>query len=177
MSKFSRVKNIFTGILMILCALVLILVPQVGYAFILIILAISMLVYGIKNIVYFVSMARHMVGGLAVLYRGLIGLDLALFTLSLTRIPNAYIMLYLIAIHLFSGAISIMRMVEAIKNGSRAWKGKLIDGLVNIAVAVLCAVFIQSQNVAVYIYAGGVIYSAIIRIKNALKRTAIVYIQ
>ena len=177
MSKFSRIKNIVVGVIMILSALFLMLAPDFGYAAILVILALGMLIYGIKNIVYFFGMARHMVGGLAVLFRGLIGLDISFFTLSLSDIPSIYIMLYLVGIHLFTGAISIMRTVEAKKNGSKAWKGKLLDGLVNIGVAVLCIIFIRSQNVTVYIYSVGVIYSAIIRIKSAFKRTAIVYIQ
>ena len=178
MSSFSRIKNIFVGLMMIACALLMILIPEDGYIFAIIIIGISMVARGIKNIWFYFSMARHMVGGMTIFYKGVIFLDLGFFALSVTQLPSQiYVMIYLIGIHLFNGVISIMRTAEAKKHGSKVWKGKLIHGVIDIAMAVLCICFIKNMNVAVLIYALGLIYSAVLRIIGSFRRTAIVYIQ
>ena len=69
-----------------------------------------------------------------------------------------------------------MRAVEAKKNGS-SFTLKLIQGSLDIIMALCCAVFIKNGNIGTYIYSVGLINSAIFRIVSSFKKTAIVYIQ
>ena len=51
------------------------------------------------------------------------------------------------------------------------------QGIINLLIAVLCLVFLGDVEVAVEIYALGLMYSAVMRIVQAFKPAAIVYIQ
>lgn len=177
MSSGQRIKNIVIGILIILGSLILIAFPEDGMLIVAGILSISLFIYGIRMLIYYLTMARHMVGGRIMLYIAVIVLDFGMFTMMMTNIPKMYIALYLLAIYAFSGAIDILRALEAKKYQSSAWKLKLISGIINIVIAILCVVFIGSTNMIVYLYCAGLIYSAIVRIVTAFRKTAIVYIQ
>ena len=177
MSKFQRVRNVIVGLVSILLGVILILFPEYGFDVILLILSIGLFVLGIKEIIYYFSMAMHMVGGKRSLYKGVIVLEVALFTLSMYEIPNIFILLYLVAIHAFSGGVEVMRAMEAKKNGTSSYKLKLSHGIIDLLMALCCLVFIKYGNIAVYIYSAGLIYSAVIKIITAFKRTAVVYIQ
>ena len=176
MTKLRRVGNAFTGFLIVICGLLFALFPTESYKFIVTILGLSLVIWGIRDFIYYITMAKRMVGGRSVLYRAVITFDVGLFTLSLTDVPLIYVMLYLAGIHLFSGAIDMLRAREA-KAQEGSWKMQFIHGLVNVIMAGLCLAFIGSTATAVEIYAIGLIYSGIMRIIQAFRRTAIVYIQ
>ncbi len=177
MSRFQRVLNVAVGLVSILLGVILILFPVYGFDIILLILSAGLFVLGIKEIIYYFSMAIHMVGGKRSLYKGVIVLEVALFTLSMYEMPTVFVLLYLIAIHAFSGGVEVMRAMEARKNGTSSYKLKLSHGIIDLLMAVCCLVFIKHGDTAVYIYSAGLIYSAIIKIITAFKRTAVVYIQ
>ena len=141
------------------------------------ILSLSLFVYGIKTLIYYITMTRHMVGGRIMLYLAVVVLDLGMFTMMLTNIPKMYIALYLVVVYAFSGAIDILRALEAKKYQAPSWRFSLISGIINVVIAILCIVFIGSTNMIVYLYSAGLIYSAIARIITAFRKTAIVYIQ
>ena len=176
MSKFTRVGRIITAFIMILGAVFLLLEPDVGYPVVLVILAVTLLVSGIRMLVYYFTMARHMVGGRTILYRGTILLDIGIFAMSLSSVPQFYVILYLQAIHGFSGAVSILRALEA-KKSQAPWKLNLAHGLVNIAIVICCLFFTHSAAAVSVIYASGLIYSACFRIASAFRRTAVAYIR
>ena len=94
MSKFARVKNVIFGILTVFVGLMLILAPEDGFYVIVMILSIGLLIAGIKEIVFYFSMAINMVGGKRSFYKGIIILEAAIFTISLYDIPKFFIMLY-----------------------------------------------------------------------------------
>jgi len=177
MNSGQRIKNILIGLLMILGSIILIAFPEDGLLIVAGVLSLSLFIYGIKTLIYYLTMARHMVGGRIILYIAVIVLDFGMFTMMMTNIPKMYIALYLLAIYAFSGAIDILRALEAKKYQSSAWKLKLISGIINIVIAILCVVFIGSTNMIVYLYCAGLIYSAVVRIATAFRKTAIVYIQ
>ena len=176
MTKFQRVKEIVFGLIMIFLAYVMMRFPKEGYEFIIFIFAVYFTLTGIRNITYFVTMARYMVGGRTSLYNGIILLDLGILTRELTNVPHYYVLVYLIAIHAFSGAVEVLRALEAKRFGG-SWKLKMGHGVVNILMALVCAVFIKYMNLAVIIYCIGLIYSSILRIISACRRTKLVYIQ
>ena len=177
MSSGQRIKNILIGLLIILGSMILIALPEEGLAITAGILSLSLFIYGVKSLIFYLTMARHMVGGRIMLYLAVIVLDFGMFTMMMTNIPKVYIALYLLAIYAFSGVIGILRALEAKKYQASSWRLSLVSGVINLAVAILCAVFIGSTNMIVYLYSAGLIYSAVVRIVTAFRKTAIVYIQ
>ena len=124
-------------------------------------------------------MAKHMVGGKNVLYRGMIFLDLGVLAGNLFEHPAVYSLIYLSLLHLFIGAVSILRANESRKIGS-SWKVKIAYGIANVLIAVIvvvCGVVFGQFRAAVIAYGAGLIYSAILRLISAFRRTSIVYIQ
>lgn len=177
MSGGQRIKNVLIGVLIILGAVILIAFPEEGIIITASILSLSLFVYGIKTLIYYITMTRHMVGGRIMLYLAVVVLDLGMFTMMLTNIPKMYIALYLVVVYAFSGAIDILRALEAKKYQAPSWRFSLISGIISVVIAILCIVFIGSTNMIVYLYSAGLIYSAIARIVTAFRKTAIVYIQ
>lgn len=177
MTGGRRVTDILVGVLTMLLGFALILFPEYGLSIAAGILSIALIVYGVRMLIYYCSMARHMVGGRTMLYIAVIVLDLGVFMWTLTDIPKIYIVLYLTAVHAFSGAIDILRGLEAKKYKAPSWRLSTLSGAVNIIVAILCIVFLGSTDMIVYIYSAGLIYSAVTRIITAFRKTAIVYIQ
>ena len=180
MKKMHRVKEILSGMLMLLCCLILLLVPEEGYFIVPLILSISLIFSGVRSLLYYFLMARHMVGGKAMFYQGLIILDLGMFTYTLVDIPLIYVILYLLACHAFSGAVDIMRALEAKRIHAPSWRLSMTSGALNVVIALLaffCGVIMRSTEIVVYIYSAGLIYSACVRIATAFRKTAIVYIQ
>ena len=169
MSLAGRIGNCILAAVQIALSLILVLVPQSGYFIVAGILGISLAAYGIRNIVYYISMARHMVGGRMILYFGLLLFDAGALILALSDVPPFYVMIYLIVIRALTGSIDILRALEQKKMGSRSWKFMFISGVIHILTAVVCAVFIKSANIAVYIYAAGLVYSAVTRIITAVR--------
>lgn len=179
MSNLNRIKDIFRGVLMLLCSLLLMLAPGEGYYLVTMILGFSMMGTGIRDIFYYVTMARHMVGGKSILYKGIILMDVGLFSLTMVDIPKVYVIGYLLVIHLFAGAVDILKAFEARKIESPSWKISLLYGVCNLLVAVLTfvgGVLQGSVTAVVYSYSAGLLYSALVRIGASFRRTAIVYI-
>lgn len=165
---------------MILCSVLIVYYPSVGLYFIIAILSISLTLYGIRTLIYYFSMARHMVGGRGILYLGVVILDFGIFTMTIADNPTSFVIIYLLAIHLFSGLVDILRALEAKRISAPSWKFKFSSGVVNIVVAIAAFVFgtfLKSLDVIVYIYAAGLIYAAISTIITAFRKTAIAYIQ
>jgi len=82
-------------------------------------------------------------------------------------------------LHGFGGLVSILRANESRRiNGH--WRLKMAYGVTEVllaeAVAVI-AIWMGRPEAAVYVYAAGLIYSAILRIAQAFRHTDIVYIQ
>ncbi len=162
---------------MIAVALLLILFPSdEAYMAIVAILSLGLAIAGIKDIIFYFSMARHMIGGKMILIQGVIILDFALITGSLANVPKIYILLYLIGIHAFSGVVEVLRAMESKKAVEGPWRMKFFHGLVNFALAIACLIFIRNSNTALMIYSLGLIYSAIVRIFSAFQRTAFILI-
>ncbi|MBQ7646514.1 MAG: hypothetical protein IJS94_04520 [Clostridia bacterium] len=176
MSAVERIKNVLIGLLIILGAVILVFFPEEGFIIIAGILSISLVAYGVKSLVYYLMLARHMVGGRIMLYLAVVVLDLGIFTMMLTKIPRIYVVLYLVVVYAFSVVIDILRALEAKKLQAPSWRFSLISGIINVVIVILCLVFINSTKMIVYLYSGGLIYLAIVRIVNAFRKTAIVYI-
>ena len=129
MSKFRRVLNVLSGIGMILVgALLMLMDTSGGLRWVLLFIQIGMTFRGLGSLYYYLKMARYMVGGRSVLYRGMIYLDLGVLAGSLFDHPVTYTVIYLAAIHVFAGAVSVMRANESRKIGGH-WRLRLMRPL------------------------------------------------
>ena len=180
MTGLKRIRNILTGLIMMVSSFVMLLFPEDGFIIVAVILTVSLLIYGIRTLIFYFTMARHMVGGRGILYIGVIVIDLGVFSLTVADNPTFFIIIYLLTIHLFAGLIDILRALEAKRIEAPSWKMTFASGVVNIAVAVAALVagaLLRSTDVLVYIYSAGLFYSAVMKIAAAFRKTAVVYIQ
>ena len=176
MTRIQRVKSVVTGVLMLLSAAVLGILGIDGYSFIALMLSLSFLIYGIRRLVYYFRMGRHMVGGRSLLYIGVITFDLGVFTLSIADDSQVFIVLYLFVVHLVSGGLGVAQGVQAKMTDAPLWKSGMGGGILNLLLALACLAFVWVPDVVVYVYAAGLAYAAVLRIASAFRRTAIIYI-
>ena len=179
MTKRNRIINILRGVLSILLALLLIIIPNGGLTLVLFIIGIGLTLKGIQTLLYYFSIARHMVDGKLVLCQGLIFLDLGMFTSSIADNPAGFLIAYIAAVDAFTGLVSILHSLEAKRNGSLKWKNDFIFGLVSVFLAVIVLIggfVLKRPYVSVCAYAFGLIYSSVMQITSAFRRNAIVYI-
>ncbi len=177
MGKIKRVWNVISGIVVILFAMFAILIPEIAFIFIGFIAAALLLIRGVRYIIYYLTMAQHMVGGKIIMFYGVFLFDLGFFAMTIFSEAKAVILIYLTAGHAISGGIDMIRSIRNRKDGYSSWRTDMIQGIGNILIAVICVIFVNSIDILVYVYSLGLIYLAIIRIVRAFRRSAIVYIQ
>ena len=169
MTIYQRIKKILFSICMFSVALFFIINPSdEAYMIVVGILSIGLAIAGIKDIIFYFVMARHMVEGKMILIQGVIIFDFAMISGSLTDVPKIYILLYLIGIHAFS---------EARRTVDGPWKIKFSHGIVNLILAIACLIFIRQSNTALIIYSLGLMYSAVVRLFDAFRKKAFVVIE
>ena len=180
MTLYQRVKKIIGGIVMILYGIIVTLIPNEGYMLLLLVFGLYILFSGVKMMIYYFTMARLMVGGRSVLMKSIILLDAGMFTLSLSTLKPVYLILYLVGIYAVTGVIDILRSLEEKKLEAPVWKLKFISGLLNIIIALAAAgagIFLHSAVIPVYIYGGGMIWSGIVSLISAFRKSPSIYIQ
>jgi hypothetical protein len=180
MTDMQRVKKVLLALLMILCSVIMVVYPEDGFYIVAVIVSVSLIAYGLRTLLYYFTMARHMVGGKAILYIGIIVFDLGIFVFTTVDDPKLFIVIYLLGVHGFSGVMGVLRSFEAKQYASPAWRWLFIDGAANLAVAILAVIaglFLHSTADLSYLYAASMFYSACAQIVAAFRKTAIVYIQ
>ena len=180
MTRTKRLINILQGLVMIALALGLAAFPTESLPIVLGLIGLGMTINGIRSLMYYFSMAKHMVGGKTVLYRGIIFLDIGILTSSLADAPGRSLIIYIAAVCVFTGMVALLRAREEKTWGSRRWIWKMIYGAIYILIAaavLVCGFVWNIPEVAVDAYALGLIWSAAGRIASAFRRSAIVYIQ
>ena len=179
MSYFQRIRDILFGLFLILFAVSFILIPEEGFEIAAGVVGILLFLYGARMLWYYFRMARHMVGGRNILYRSIIILDLGLFTGSIASMNSFIIVFYLFGIFAFAGFVNVLRAFE-VKRFGGAWRFKLFSGIISVLFALLMlvlGVILGDRNILVYGFAVSLIYSGVMRLVTAFKKTAIVYIQ
>ena len=179
MTSMQRIRNILGGIVIIGVSILLFKWPDRGLSVIGGITGVTLMAVGIRNLWFYFTMARHMVDGRNSLYTGIILFDLGIFAYSIS-FSRIYVIIYLLGIHAFYGVVDILLSLDARKIESPSWRLKFLTGLGNLAIAVaavVCGFFIGNEKAVVDIYAAGLMYTGLLRIINALRRTAVVYIQ
>lgn len=178
MNSFQRIKKFLSGLTMLLGSFILIVEPEDGYYIIAVLLSISLLMSGIRSLVYYFTMARNMVGGKSVLYKALVFTDLGLFTLTAITIPKIFLICHLLISHAFSGIVDMLRSYEDRRLQAPSWRMSFIFGLGNllIAVASFTCLINKSTELMVDIYCAGLAYSGIMLMAHSFRKTAIIYI-
>ena len=180
MNSAQRIGNIILALLMIATAAFMVAKPEAGMLVVAVIISIAMSLNGLGSLLYYFRMARYSIGGKSSLYRGLIYLELGALTAAMSKNPMIYVIIYLAFLHIFNGTVDILRGSEAKQVGSPRWKFSVAYGVTDILIGVALIVtgYVMSMpDITVYVYAAGLVYSAIIRIIDAFRRTAIVYVQ
>lgn len=176
MTRFNRIREIVSGVVMIAMAVFLMIAPADGYNVIIGILSVWLMFRGIRLLFFYFTMARFMVGGRSSLYTGIVCIDFGILTGTLTDVPHYYILMYLVAIHAFSGLVEVLRAMEAKRYLAGSWKLKMSHGILNLLITAACLVFIKYLTTAVIVYCIGLIYSAVMRIISACRHTKMIYI-
>ncbi|MBR1831338.1 MAG: DUF308 domain-containing protein [Ruminiclostridium sp.] len=180
MNWFQRISKIITGVLLAIAGLLFILLDDEKYTLLLAGIIIYLLFCGIKMMIYYLTMARLMVGGKSILYKSVILLDLAVFTASFTSLSPLYLILYLVGIYIAAGVLDILRSLEAKKLDAPEWKIKFASGLFSILLGIAAGIsglLFNYPEISAFIYGGGLIWSGIAGIASAFRRTKSVYIQ
>ena len=177
MTAMKRINVFVLGIFKILFAVLFAVDPEDGVDIILLVLAFSLLLYGIKMFVYYFSLAQHMNGGLTVLYRAAVIFDLGLFAMKMPEFPVFYLTIYLVILHGFDGIAAILKALESKRLEAPSWKLGFSYGTLSVFTAVLCLILRKSVNIAVVIYALGLMYSGTINIVQSIRKTASIYVQ
>lgn len=144
------------------------------------VLSITLLFKGMRSLLYYASMAKHMVGGRSVLFRGILYMELTAMTSALIKNPGWIIITYLAVVHMVSGAVNILRGNEARRVGSPQWKMTTLGGVTDVVIAIVIfvsGIVMHRINITIMVYGLCLIYSGVLRIIRAFRRTAIVYIQ
>ncbi len=180
MSAAQRVQKFIAALGYMGAAALMLLLEDDGYELVLLLLGFSLILQGFQAMVFYFTMARHMVDGRSILYKGVILLDFGIFTLSITQRADLMIALYLLGLNAFSGAVDIMRALEARRFQAASWRLNLAKGILNISFAALAVAFgivRRDMRHLTWVYASGLFYSGVLILISAFRKTAIVYIQ
>lgn len=178
MNSIQRIKKFLSGLGMLLGSIILITEPEDGYYIVAFFLSLSMLLSGIRSLVYFYTMARNMVGGKTIFYRALVLIDLGLFTLTAITIPKIYLICHLLISHAFSGMVDMLKAIEDKKLQASSWQMSFICGMGNLltAAAAFICILNNSTELVMDIYCAGLAYSAVMNMAASFRKTAIIYI-
>ncbi len=181
MSISGRISTFIRGFFLILAAIIVFINPvlegiSVGKITISLAVSIFILFHAIKNLIYYFTMARLMVGGKTILYRGILFLDLGLFTLIIFAMPDLYLKIIMGSFALFYGVIVILRANEQKKHESN-YIFKLVEGIIYLVASIFVFVSIALTSLTFIIF--GVVFAlyGIIAIYKTFKRSSVTFIQ
>ena len=175
MTKWQKLRNILLAASMILIGAAMLVFGEKAYMGIIGIFSLALEIMGLRMLWFYFRMARHMVGGRNILFRGILFFDFGIFTGSLVWVPKAYVLMYLAGTLAFSGVVDLLGANEARKIQS-SWRFKTFQGVVKILFSIICLIFMRSGARVVYICAVGFIFSAVMNIANTFRRQQVITI-
>ena len=175
MTLVARIGSFLTGLFIILGAVIILSLPGEGLHIVAALVSVSLIVSGIRELLYYVTMAHHMVGGKSILVVSLIRLDFGVFAVSLADGPTIWVLLYLVVLFAVSGVIRLLRGLENRKLQS-GWRWTVARGIVDLVFAALSLVFMNYPFLAAVFFSCGLVYSGFTHIRDAFRKTAIVYV-
>ena len=175
MRKITRLKNLIIALIMFAIAIALFAEPQYGPLVIILLVGLALIAYGLVTLIFYITMASHMVGGKRIFYRSILILDLGVLLLAGYNGSEQLILLYLLGVLAVSGGIDIIRALEFRKEGA-SWKRRLISGLVCIAMLIVGTILMDNPRTVVYIFCIRLLYLGVTRLISVFKKTAVIYI-
>lgn len=175
MTIWQRIGRVLLSVLMILIGMAMLVFGEKAYMGIIGVFSFTLEIMGLRMLWFYFRMARHMVGGRNILFRGILFFDFGIFTGSLVWVPKVYVLMYLAGTLVFSGAVDLLRANEA-RGIQSSWKLKTFQGVVKILIAICCLVFIRSGTSVVYICAVGFIFSAVMNMVGSFRRRQVIMI-
>ena len=175
MRKLTRVKNLIIAFIMIVFAIILLEAPEFGPVLIILIAGFGLIASGIGTLIFYITMASHMVGGKKTFYSSIITMSLGVFMLAGYAGATDLVLLYLMGLFAISGGIGLIRALESKKEGA-LWIHRLIGAIFNFAVFIIGFLFTDNPHTMVYLFCIDLIYSAVSRIISSFRKTAIIYI-
>lgn len=179
MTLGKRIGKVFGALAYLLCVFLLYRMGEDGFMLVCMLMSLSLILFGVRNLLFYFTMARHMVNGKAILYVGVIGLDFGIFSMTISRNQLLAVVLYLLGARAFAGVVDILRAREARRHKAPSWRFNLAEGIANIATAAATVVFglgLGNMRAVAAIYSLGLVYSAVLNLISACQKTAIVYI-
>ena len=177
MTKVRRIFKIIGAVLLIHIALFLMLIPQIALQLIAVMFSVILIFYGLKFILFYLSHASHMVYGKWFILLGLLLFDIGVFASLMQNQSKLITIVYIAGAHLVGAILRLIRAVGNKKDNNPGWIIDCMQSIGNFIQVAVCIIFSQYVEVPVFIYCSGLIYSAILQIIQACKRTAIVYVQ
>ena len=176
MTKLQRVRSVLDALFQFLFAGLVLFFDDFGYEIISIVIWSSLVLAAVRTLIYYFTMARHMVEGKSVLYQALILCDLAAFTGAVASIESLYIQIYLIVLFGVAGLIDLMRALDSRRMGADSWRFNAFHGFFNVLMALLCLLFLRNERIFEILYCVSLVNSAVLRLIAAFRKTAMVYV-
>ena len=177
MSKVRRVLTILASLCCILGAVSLMLIPDIAYEVLALGIGLTLVYYGVRYIIYYLTNAQHMVGGKWFLLIGIIMFDMGVFATAIYDRAQKLTLIYIICAQLVAAVLGLIRAAGDKKDNNPSWKLHLAQSIGSFVQVILCVIFINSSMIPLYLYCIYSIYTAILMIISAFKKTAIVYVQ
>lgn len=176
MTRWQKIRGVCAGIIMLVMGTLLTGVGGEMYGVILLVYSCGLVLFGIRMLFYYFTMARYMTGGILFLYLGIFFTDLGVFAFSLSSVPRVYIMMYLAGSMALAGVIDVLRGLDGKRIGGR-WKLRTLRGIISVLSAVICLFYTNTPDMAVMIYSAGLVNNGVIRIVNCFVPSEIITIQ
>ena len=177
MIKVRKIGSLLLGLYLILIGLSMIFLPEEGTEAAILFLALLLIILGIRGLIFYFTMAKHMVGGKSILYLNMILLDFGLVSGTMVGQSKIYLILYLIVAHAFAGVVGILRSGEERRYGVNSWKYEMIYAIGNLVIVVACLCSIGSTETLVWIYGAGILLGGIGQILKVFRKEEVEYVQ
>lgn len=174
MGGISRTTALVTGLLMIVSGFLLVTIDG-SEGFVAAALVLMLFWRGLKCVLTYVWMCRHMVAGKRLLWIGVILLDLAMVAFTVVDAPEVTIGFYLVLTYLYRGGVDVARAVMG-RADDPLWWQKLFGGLFRLMVALVCVLGVRTPAFLVVVWCMGLIAEGAIRIYEGLRPTAVLFI-
>lgn len=177
MSKVRRVLTIIASLIAIEGSIALMTIPDIAYEVLALGVGMMLVYYGVRYIIYYITNAQHMVGGKWFMLIGIIMFDMGTFAIAIFDRAQVITIVYIIITHFVVTVLGAIRTVGDRKDNNPRWKISLAQTIAGFIQITLSVIFINHSMIPLYLYCIYAIYSAILMIISAFKKTAIVYVQ
>ena len=160
MGKARRIFTVLASLLAIEGAISLVFMPDIALKVLAIGISITLIYYGARYLLYYITHAQHMVGGKWFLLIGLVLFDMGIFAMTLIDQAKILTLIYIIGSHAVVAVLGMIRAVGNKKDNNPGWKIDLAQGIGAIIQITICIVFIRSDPCLL-----------ILRLRGLLRRT------